>query len=185
MRAVVGLGNPGDEYAETRHNAGFVFIRRIAKAWGVRMKKIRHGAKIVLVERDGESILLAMPQTYMNRSGESLSEIVLHYGLSPEQALIIYDDFELPLGEIRIRPFGSAGSHLGMASVLSELRTRSVPRMRIGIGPLPEGADAAEFVLAPFADAEAEGLRRGLEKAEKALGVILDGDLDRAMTLYN
>lgn len=185
MRAVVGLGNPGDEYAETRHNAGFAFIRRIAKAWGVRMKKIRHAAKIVVVERDGESILLAMPQTYMNRSGESLREIVRHYGLSPEQALIVYDDFELPLGEIRIRASGSAGSHLGMASILSELGTRSVPRMRIGIGPLPEGADAAEFVLSPFADAEAEGLRRGLEKAEDALVVILDGDLDRAMTLYN
>lgn len=185
MRAVVGLGNPGDEYAGTRHNAGFVFIRRIAKAWGARLKKPRFKAKMVILEKNGEDILLAMPQTFMNMSGESVSEIVRFHGLAPERVLIVYDDFALPLGEIRVRSSGSAGSHLGMASILSELGTPHVPRLRIGIGPLPEGADASAFVLAPFSENEVEGLKTGLEKAESALEVILQDDIDRAMALFN
>jgi len=185
LRAVVGLGNPGREYLRTRHNAGFTFIKRVAKTWGVRLRKPRYLAKIVLLERGEEKILLAMPQTYMNRSGLSIGEIARHFRLEPERILVVYDDFALPLGEIRVRKAGSAGSHNGMVSIISELETERIPRIRIGIGPLPEGADAADFVLTPFSADEGPGLESGLGKAEAALDHILNGDIDRAMTLFN
>lgn len=185
MRAVVGLGNPGDDYRGTRHNVGFLLVQRVAKTWGVRLKKRRFGAKLAAVERNGEEILLVMPQTYMNLSGQAVRELARHHRLPSDRLLVVYDDFELPLGEIRVRRTGGAGSHKGMASVLAELETRDVPRIRIGIGPLPDGADASDFVLAPFTERESEGLCVGLDKADAALALILENEIDRAMTLFN
>lgn len=185
MWAVVGLGNPGREYSLTRHNTGFAFIKLLAKKWSIRLRKRSHLSKVVKVENAGEKILLAMPQTYMNKSGEAVKKIVQNCEIKPEQLVVVFDDFDIPLGAIRIRKEGSAGSHKGMSSIIQELGSSGFPRIRIGIGPLPEEADAVEYVLSPFSKDEMPLLEAGLAKACDALAFILSGEIDRAMNQFN
>ena len=185
MWAVVGLGNPGLKYRNTRHNAGFLLVRRVAKGAGLRLKKIRFGARIGRLIEAGEEILLALPQTYMNKSGESVKKIVTEANIPPERLVVFYDDLDLPLGDIRVRREGRAGSHRGMISVTSALKTRCFPRVRIGIGPLPPDREAADFVLSPFRAAEKERLALGLNQAQQALRMILAGDIAGAMNRHN
>jgi PTH1 family peptidyl-tRNA hydrolase len=137
------------------------------------------------VEHGGEKILLAMPQTYMNQSGEAIKQIVQNCEIMLEKLLIIYDDFDIPLGEIRIRKEGGAGTHKGMTSIIQELGSSAFPRIRIGIGPLPEGADAVEYVLSPFSKEEKPRLEASLAKASDALALILAGEIDKAMNQFN
>jgi len=183
--AVVGLGNPGRRYVHTRHNAGFSLVRRVAKAWNVRVKKTAFHSKITYAERWGKTILLAMPQTYMNKSGLAVKLIVDSGGVLLAHLVLVYDDLDIPLGEIRIREEGGAGSHKGMRSVIEELDSRRFTRIRIGIGPLPADSEATEFVLTPFSAEEILSFKRGLEMAEKALEYILAEETEKAMTLFN
>lgn len=185
MWVVVGLGNPGQHYSQTRHNVGFMFIRRVAKAWNVRLKKRMYLSKGIVVNRDNDKILLAMPQTYMNNSGQALSLIVKRTQIELSHLIVVYDDLDIPLGEIRIRKEGSAGLHKGMISIIQELETSKFLRIRIGIGPLPEDADAADFVLSPFQKEEMPLLDKSLTIAQEALELILSGEIDRAMSIYN
>lgn len=185
MWAIVGLGNPGLKYNLTRHNIGFTFIKLLAKTWETRARKRSHLSKVVTVERDSKKVLLAMPQTFMNRSGDAVQQILNNLPIAPEQIIIIYDDFELPLGEIRIRRDGGAGSHKGMSSIISVTGTNRFPRVRIGIGPLPEEQDAADFVLSPFAKQEKPMLTASLEKTYAAVELVLLGETEKAMNLYN
>ncbi len=185
MWAVVGLGNPGREYARTRHNAGFEFIKRLAKRWDIRIRKRSHLSKIAGADRPGGKVLLVLPQTFMNASGRAVKSLVEQGGIRPERMVVVYDDFDLPLGEIRIRQEGGGGSHKGMRSIIQELGTRSLARIRIGIGPLPEEDDPVEYVLAPFSDDERKRLVEPLERAAAALEMILEGDIDAAMNLHN
>jgi len=182
---VVGLGNPGQHYSQTRHNVGFMFIRRVAKAWDVRLKKRMYLSKGIVVNRDNDKILLAMPQTYMNNSGQALRLIVKRTQIELSHLIVVYDDLDIPLGEIRVRKEGSAGLHKGMISIIQELETSKFPRIRIGIGPLPEDADAADFVLSPFQKEEMPLLDKNLTIAQEALELILSGEIDRAMSIYN
>jgi PTH1 family peptidyl-tRNA hydrolase len=183
--AVVGLGNPGLKYRNTRHNAGFLLVRRVAKKAGLRLKKRRFGARIGRMVVDGEEILLALPQTYMNRSGESVKKIVTEADIPPERLVVFYDDLDLPLGDIRVRREGRAGSHRGMISITSALKTRGFPRVRIGIGPLPPDREAADFVLSAFPAADKKRLEFGLTRAQQALQMILAGDITGAMNRHN
>jgi PTH1 family peptidyl-tRNA hydrolase len=183
--AVVGLGNPGKPYAQTRHNAGFDFIRRVAKDWNVRLRKQSFSSKTKWTKKGGETILLAMPQTYMNNSGLAVKQIVTSGGVAPENVVVVYDDLDIPLGDIRVRKEGSAGTHKGISSVVRELKSTHFPRIRIGIGPLPLGMDATDFVLSPFLEEEKSFLEKGLDKAQNALDLILDEKIDSAMNLYN
>jgi len=182
---VVGLGNPGQHYSQTRHNVGFMFIRRVAKAWDVRLKKRMYLSKGIVVNRNNDKILLAMPQTYMNNSGQALSLIVKRTQIELSHLIVVYDDLDIPLGEIRIRKEGSAGLHKGMISIIQELETSKFPRIRIGIGPLPEDVDAADFVLSPFQKEEMPLLDKSLTIAQEALELLLSGEIDRAMSIYN
>jgi PTH1 family peptidyl-tRNA hydrolase len=182
---VVGLGNPGKQYAQTRHNLGFSVVRKVAKDWGVRLRKRSFSSKIKWTEREGTKILLATPQTYMNNSGLAVKQIVASGGVAPENLVIVYDDLDIPLGEIRIRKEGSAGTHKGMISVVHELNTVHFPRIRVGIGPLPAGVDATDFVLSPFSDEEKPLLDQGLKKAQNALNLILEEKIASAMNLFN
>ena len=185
MWAVVGLGNPGQEYTGTRHNAGFAFVQGVARAWDVRLKKRKFKARTAEVLRGNETILLAQPQTYMNSSGQSARLILQGTGLSAERLVVVYDDLDIRLGEIRVRKEGRAGTHKGMQSIVDEIGTTRFPRIRVGIGPLPEGEDAAEFVLAPFSDDERPAFLAGLARAGQALELVLAGRLDKAMTAFN
>ncbi len=181
----MGLGNPGRAYARTRHNVGFIFVQRLTECWGTRIRRRRYRSKVVGVARPQGSVLLVMPQTYMNSSGLAVRDLVREAGIRPERLIVIYDDFDLPLGEIRIRKDGSAGSHKGMGSIIEELATSRIARIRIGIGPLPAEADPVDFVLSPFAVEERERLASPLERAMDALDMILSGDIDAAMGRFN
>ncbi|MGD2246129.1 MAG: aminoacyl-tRNA hydrolase [Candidatus Aminicenantes bacterium] len=185
MWAVVGLGNPGRRYSGTRHNAGFLFVRQLAKTWKVRLKKRRFSSKIGEVERKSEKIMLALPQNYMNNSGAAVKQILAGRNIRSDKLLVVYDDLDIPLGEIRIRKGGGPGTHKGMASIVHEIETTEFPRMRLGIGPLPDGEDATDYVLSSFEKREGPLLEHGLAKAREALEMILVGDVEEAMNTYN
>jgi peptidyl-tRNA hydrolase, PTH1 family len=182
---VVGLGNPGDEYASTRHNAGFMLVGRLAAAWGLTLRGRTFKAKTAVARQGEDGILLALPQTFMNRSGVAVREIMAGREVPPERLVVVYDDLDIPLGEIRVRKQGSPGTHKGLISVVNEIKTKVFPRIRIGIGPLPEGRDAADYVLEPFRKSEMPDLEESLDEAEEALGLILSGEIERAMTRFN
>lgn len=185
MWALVGLGNPGKEYAETRHNAGFTFVKRVARDWGLEIRKKKFLAKTAETRRDGEIVLLALPQTYMNRSGHSVREMLDFYRLGTERLLVVTDDLDIPLGEIRVRKEGGAGTHNGMRSIVEWIETTAFPRIRVGIGPLPPDRDPADFVLSRFSPEESKKLSRGLTSAREALDMILADGIDRAMNAFN
>jgi PTH1 family peptidyl-tRNA hydrolase len=173
--AVVGLGNPGKEYAETRHNAGSRLVKRIAREWGLELRGKRYRARTAETGRGEDRVLLVLPQTFMNLSGLSVSELIRDRRIEPRSIVIVYDDLDVPLGAIRVRAQGTAGTHNGMRSVVQET----------GIGPLPPEADAADYVLSPFSRAEKEVLAGALDEAREALFMILDGNVALAMNTFN
>jgi PTH1 family peptidyl-tRNA hydrolase len=181
----VGLGNPGWRYAATRHNAGFVFIKRVARAWDVKVRKRRYLSKTAEAVRFGERVVLALPQAFMNASGKAVRALLDGLRLEAGRCLLVFDDVDLALGEIRIRREGGPGTHRGMASVIAETGTAEFPRIRVGIGPVAAGADIVDYVLSPFRREEKERLAEGLGRAQAALDLILAGRLDQAMNDYN
>ena len=185
MWAVIGLGNPGRRYAGTRHNAGFAFIHRLARRWASRLGKKKFSARIAEVRRDEGSLILAQPQTYMNLSGLAVKQIMDGYRIGPENIVVVYDDLDIPLGQIRVRKVGSAGTHKGLRSVIGATGTASFLRLRVGIGPLPEGEEATDYVLAPFTARERPLLEAGLASGEEALDFLLDGRIGAAMNKFN
>ena len=185
MWLVVGLGNPGDEYAGTRHNAGFMLVDRLARAWGVELRGRLFKSRTATARRGGEDVLLVEPKTFMNRSGAAARAALEGKAAGPERLIVVYDDLDIPLGEIRVRKSGRPGTHKGMISITGEVGTDAFPRVRIGIGPLPPGRDAAEYVLEPFRRNERADLEQGLDQAAEALEMVLDGGIERAMTRFN
>jgi len=183
--AVVGLGNPGRRYKDTRHNVGFIFLRKLAKEWEVRLRKRIFFSKAARIKREDEEILLAMPQISMNNSGLALKSMLEGSPLQPEQLVVVYDDLDIPLGEIRIRKEGSAGTHKGIISIIKEIQATQFPRIRIGIGPLSPDEDAVDYVLSPFSEEEKPLLEKSLKSAREALDLILAGEIEKAMNLYN
>lgn len=185
MWAVVGLGNPGRRYASTRHNVGFAFIRSIAREWKVRLRKRMFFSKAIELDWENEKVLLAMPQTYMNKSGIAVREILKGRNIEPESLIVVYDDLDVSLGEIRIRKKGGPGTHKGMGSIVQELQAMEFPRIRIGVGPLSYGEDATRYVLSSFDKKEKVLLEESLRRARGALKMILSGEMDKAMNVYN
>jgi PTH1 family peptidyl-tRNA hydrolase len=183
--AVVGLGNPGKRYKNTKHNVGFALIERIAEEWGVRLKKRKHLFKSAQVQRGQKFVLLVKPWTYMNQSGLAVKEVVQRTGMTMDHLVVVYDDLDIPLGEIRIRREGGPGSHRGMISIIQEIGDARFPRVRIGIGPLPSHAEATDYVLTGFGSRDKPALNKGLAKAEEALMLILDGKIAEAMNHFN
>lgn len=185
MWLVVGLGNPGSEYAHTRHNAGFLVIDSLARSWGLKLKTEAFRSKVAEAKKDGTKIVLALPQTFMNLSGLAVRELLAGYKIKPENLIVVYDDLDINLGEIRVRPQGSAGSHKGMKSIIQEIGTSAFPRVRVGIGPKPEGQEAAEYVLSNFSEEEREKLHQALDKACQAVELIVKGKITQAMNFFN
>lgn len=187
-RLVLGLGNPGDAYRETRHNVGFRVVDELARRFGVRFDREECNSRVARVEREGGTILLAQPQTYMNRSGYAARCFVEHLGLDPTDLLVVYDEIHLPLGKIRLRPSGSPAGHRGMESILENLRTSDVARLRLGVGGdegPPPGEDLAQFVLAPFAAGERETLEALIVRAADACEMWLGEGVQAAMSKHN
>ncbi len=185
MWLVVGLGNPGLEYSQTRHNAGFLVVQSLAREWGLQLKTRAHRSRLAETRRGRAAVVLALPQTYMNLSGQAVGSLLAGYRIKPENLVVVYDDLDLDLGQIRVRGSGSPGSHKGMKSIIAAIGTQNFPRVRVGIGPKPEGRDAAEYVLEEFPPEEREKLKPVLVQACRAVEMIIAGDLPRAMNLFN
>ena len=183
-KLILGLGNPGEEYRESRHNLGFEVVRRLAGDREVAVGTLECNA---LVGRVGD-LILAMPQTYMNRSGYSARCLVEKHGVDPEDVLVVYDEVQLPLGRLRLRPGGSPGGHRGMESVVHSLRTDCVARLRLGVGRgegTPSGDELVDFVLGPFDAAERQEADDMIGRAVEACELWLEGDVQAAMNRIN
>lgn len=184
-RLILGLGNPGERYRDTRHNAGFLVVEELARRWGVRLDR-RECNAFVGGEQDGT--LLALPQTYMNRSGWAARCLVETHALDPAGVLVVYDEVALPLGKLRLRKLGSPGGHRGLESVIENLRTDQVPRLRLGISPEdgpPRGEDLVEFVLAPFPADQREAVEAMVSRAADACEVWVGEGAEAAMAKFN
>jgi PTH1 family peptidyl-tRNA hydrolase len=184
---IAGLGNPGREYARTRHNAGFMVAERMADrvraSWSNERK---FGARVARWERGPQKVLLVMPETFMNASGEAVGAVAAFYQISPQQVLVVVDDADLPFGEIRMRPSGSSGGHHGLESVEQHLATRDYPRLRVGIGR--EAGSAREitgYVLADFGRADRELLDKVLARACDQVECWLADGIQAAMNRFN
>ena len=150
MKLIVGLGNPGKRYERTRHNIGFSVVDRLAFRNGLKLNEKRDQALIAEWSVDGERVVLAEPQTFMNRSGTAVRDLLDEYHGSPDDLIVVYDDLDLPLGRIRLRGQGSAGGHRGVLSILEHLPGAGFFRVRVGIGRPPEGADVRRFRFITF-----------------------------------
>jgi PTH1 family peptidyl-tRNA hydrolase len=182
---IVGLGNPGKKYAKSRHNVGFVLIQRLADKHKTKLKKRKYSAKAAKVELASGPALLVKPWTYMNRSGVAVNGLIEGGGVSLDRLLVVYDDLDIPLGEIRIRNKGGPGTHNGMASIVKEINSTGFPRIRIGIGPLPPDVDATDFVLDDFSKGESPILEDCLIIVEKAVDLIMTSGVGEAMNRFN
>lgn len=186
MFIIVGLGNPESKYAGTRHNIGFSAVTAIADAYGIAVDTKKHKALIGKGVIAGHKVILAMPQTYMNLSGESIRELVDFYKIDPaEELIVLYDDIALPTGKLRIRPKGSAGGHNGMKNIIAHIGGQEFPRVRIGVGEKPKGWDLADYVLGRFPKDEEPAIREALQQAVKACEIIMNDGVDAAMNQFN
>lgn len=185
MKLIVGLGNPGDKYNGTRHNVGWACIDEIASRMMIKVAGKEHKGLVGKGNFRGEKVILLKPLTFMNLSGESVQATAAYYGVKPEDIIIIYDDINLEPGHIRIRKKGSAGGHNGMKSIIAHLHTEDFPRIRIGVGAKPEGADLANWVLGHFGKENKEAAEAGIALAAKAAEVVMSEGADAAMNLFN
>jgi len=183
---IVGLGNPGPRYEGTRHNVGFTVVDRLAERAGTRWKRSWRSRSQVGQGRLAETdVLLVKPRVYMNRSGLSVVALARQRDVRQEELLVVLDDADLPLGRLRIRGSGSAGNHNGLKSVIAALRTEGFPRLRVGIGPRPPGADMSEFVLSRFTPEERGRMEEAIVQAAGAVLLILREGVGMAMNRVN
>lgn len=185
MKLIVGLGNPGAKYAGTRHNAGFSVIDELAERHNIKVDTCKHKALIGKGVINGEKVILAMPQTFMNLSGESVRAIMDFYKLTGDDLIVVYDDIDLDVGKIRIREKGSAGGHNGMKNIILHSGSQDFVRVRVGVGKKPEHMDLADHVLSRFSREDLPFMRESCGKACDALEVILSDGAVAAMNRYN
>lgn len=184
---IVGLGNPGPEYARTRHNAGFLTLDRLAARWraGWRMEP-KFAARLGSAQRGERRVWLCQPQTFMNSSGEAVEKVAAYYRVEPARVLVISDDADLPTGEIRMRPHGGSGGHHGLESVQACLGTKDYPRLRIGIGRRADGVrQISGYVLGRIADDEAELFEKVLDRAADQAECWVEAGIQKAMNQFN
>jgi PTH1 family peptidyl-tRNA hydrolase len=185
---ILGLGNPGPEYADTRHNVGFRVVEELARRRGLPLDHLECNARLARASSDGGELLLAQPQTYMNRSGFAARCLLESHQLDPAAVLVVYDEINLPLGKLRLRKSGSPAGHRGIESVIENLRTDQVPRLRLGVAPEagpPAGEDWAEFVLGPFTAEEQEAVAAMILRAADACEAWLREGAEVAMNRFN
>ena len=186
LHLIVGLGNPGGEYAKTRHNAGFLLVARLAGRWKANWAlEKKFNARIARAEQHEHRVLLCEPQTFMNSSGEAVGPLMAFYRISVKQLLVAVDDADLPLGEIRLRPGGSSGGHHGLESIEQHLGTREFARLRIGIGRQAGAREITDYVLGRFSSAETELTDKVLTAAANQAEAWLTGGIQKAMSQFN
>ncbi len=183
---IVCLGNPGKEYAGTRHNAGFMFAEILCREYGFACDRLRFRALCGETMISGKRCLVMLPQTYMNLSGDAVVQAAQFYKIQPENVVVIFDDISLPFGTFRIRRKGSAGGHNGIKSIIYQLSSDNFPRIKIGVGDRADKEDdLKDYVLGKFAKAELDELKPLFENGVKALELIVAGNIDEAMSRYS
>jgi len=185
MKLIVGLGNPGPDYAGTRHNVGFEAIRKLSYDHNIEINRAKFRAHFGEGMISRTKVILARPQTFMNLSGESVRDIMSFYKIPQEDLIVIYDDISLAPGDIRVRETGSAGGHNGIKNILYHLETDEFLRIRVGVGAKPPGWDLADYVLSKFRQSETEDMIDGITKATTAVELILADGVKTAMNRFN
>lgn len=185
MYLIVGLGNPEEEYKQTRHNMGFETINKISKQYNLKVEKSKFNGLFEKCSIEGKEVILLKPQTYMNLSGTCVREFANFYKIQPENIIIIYDDMDIDVGIIKIRKKGHSGAHNGMKSVVENLGTIEFPRIRIGIGKPLENEDKVKFVIGKISNKTKEELETGITKAYEAAIEIIKNGIDTAMNKFN
>jgi len=186
MKLVAGLGNPGRKYEQTRHNVGFEVVQELVRRWaGGARPKDNFQAEMVDVVIGSERTILLCPQTFMNRSGQSIVQARDFYKLTNDDVLVVCDDFALPVGQLRCRTKGSSGGQKGLEDTIRALGTDAVPRLRIGIGPVPQAWVAADFVLSKFSAGERAAVNESLERAVDAVETWVKEGIAACMNRYN
>jgi PTH1 family peptidyl-tRNA hydrolase len=182
---ICGLGNPGRKFKHNRHNVGFMLLNRLAVKLGTSFSQVESKALVTKVIYIEERVILIKPQTYMNNSGSAVSSLLRFYQVPLENLLVAYDDVDLPLGMLRLRPMGSSAGQKGMQSIIEHLVTDSFPRLRIGTGRPPGRMEAADYVLQNFPDSDADLLDETLDRGVEAVLTFIQDGLERAMNSYN
>ncbi len=183
---VVGLGNPGNKYTYTRHNSGFLCIDMLAEKLNFRVDRLKFKSLMCDTTINGHRCIVMKPQTFMNNSGEAIRECANFYKIPPERVLVIYDDISLDVGKLRIRRKGTDGGHNGIKSIIYHLNSNQFPRIKLGCGKKPHpDYDLIDWVVSEFKKDELKALEPALENACKALELMLDNQIDKAMNLYN
>lgn len=185
MKLVVGLGNPGRKYERTRHNLGFLIVDQIARQNQVSLQKELCAARVGEWLSDTQETLLVKPQAYMNRSGESVKDLLDHFHSTADDLIVVHDDLDLAFGRIRIRPGGGAAGHRGVLSIMESLGGAQFYRVRVGIGRPPDGIDPTDFVLEPFTPEELGQLDKLVSRAAEAVVTLLHEGAKRAMEQFN
>lgn len=185
MYLIVGLGNPGKQYAHTRHNVGFDVLEKLSAKMGVSITRSKSKALVGEGFVAGQKVVLALPQTFMNLSGEAVQELAHWYRVEPEHLMIVYDDVDLAPGFIRIRKNGSAGTHNGMRSIIGCLGYENFPRLRVGVGQKREGYELADWVLGHYIGEEADAADKAFDLAAEALLDYIRNGIESAMCRYN
>ncbi|MBQ1568232.1 MAG: aminoacyl-tRNA hydrolase [Erysipelotrichaceae bacterium] len=184
MKLIVGLGNPGIEYEKTRHNTGFLLIDSFCEKLGITLDKNKCKANYGIYRHNGEKIIVAKPQTYMNLSGMAVSSLMKFYDIPIEDLIVVHDDLDLPTGKLRLRRKGSSGGQKGMGSIISQLGSQDINRIRVGISN-DRSRDTKDYVLSAFSKDELPLLRQALDKGSDALIYALDHDFDEVMSKFN
>lgn len=183
---IVGLGNPGKKYEFTRHNAGFLFVEILSEKYGFSVNRLKFKALIGNAKINGHRCLVMKPQTMMNLSGDAVKEAADFYKIPAEKIIVVFDDISLDVGKMRIRRSGSAGGHNGIKSIISRLSSEGFPRIKIGVGAKPHpDYDLADWVLSQFSKDEGKKLRVAVDNACDAVALMLDGDIEGAMSKHN
>ena len=185
MYIIVGLGNPGDRFTQTKHNIGFITVDYLAEQLGIKVNKVKHKALIGEGTIGGEKVMLVKPQTFMNLSGQSVMDIVGFYKVPLENLIVIYDDIDLPVGKVRIRPSGSSGTHNGMRNIIYLLGKQNFPRVRIGVGKQPDYMDLADYVMTKFTGEEVPLMEEAVKRSALAAEEIVKSGINIAMNKYN
>ena len=185
MYLIVGLGNPEKDYSNTRHNMGFDVINELTNITGIKVTKSKFKSLYGMGEIKGNKVILVKPQTYMNLSGESIIEFKKYYKISNKNIIVIYDDMDLEIGDIRLKPKGGSGTHNGMKSVVENLQTEEFIRVRIGIGTPENKEDSINYVICAIPKREKEILEKSTKEAANSVIEILENGIDIAMNKYN
>lgn len=184
-RIIVGLGNPGKQYADNRHNVGFHVVDKLAEKYGLKFNKMLNRGIAAIGDIEGRRVVLLKPQTFMNESGVCVSPTFKFYKTDPSNLLIIYDELDIPFAQLRLRKSGSAGGHNGMRSIISKIVTQDFPRLRVGIGRPPGRKEAATHVLEDFTRDEAIAMRDVHDRAIAGIVLWLNEGIDKAMNKVN